>query len=238
MRQLSPAFIVTSLALAIASGNAFAQVSGAGTTRPTTAPASTITGNSTVTAGSSTAPAASTGSCTGTGGSTCSSSTTTSTANSSTAASTPSGPNGLSGASVTSPAPSAGVSSSSSSTGGSGIGAMGTNSTNEVFNPTAGVAANASGMTSGTVVPGAVISVDAGVNANGERGATDNRGAAAVNGTPGVTPTPLFELTARQGAAKQAARRARGDEPRVYGIAPRTDRDLTNQMPDDPIIRY
>jgi hypothetical protein len=38
--------------------------------------------------------------------------------------------------------------------------------------------------------------------------------------------------------AKEQRRRARGDEPRVYGIAPRTERDLTKQMPDDPIIRY
>ena len=55
---------------------------------------------------------------------------------------------------------------------------------------------------------------------------------------PAPAPTPLFELTARQGAAKEASRRARGEEPRVYGIAPRTDRDLTRQMPDDPVIRY
>lgn len=73
------------------------------------------------------------------------------------------------------------------------------------------------------------------MNAN-ERTSTSNAGAPNVPFEP--TPTPLFELTARQGAAKEAARRARGEEPRVYGIAPRTDRDLTKQMPDDPIIRY
>jgi hypothetical protein len=50
--------------------------------------------------------------------------------------------------------------------------------------------------------------------------------------------TPLFDQVAREGRAKDARRRAQGNEPRVYGIAPRTDRDLTYQMPDDPIIRY
>ena len=53
-----------------------------------------------------------------------------------------------------------------------------------------------------------------------------------------VLNTPIFDQAAREGRAKEARRRARGEEPRVYGIAPRTDRDLTWQMPDDPIIRY
>lgn len=52
------------------------------------------------------------------------------------------------------------------------------------------------------------------------------------------TPTPLFDQAARDGRAREQARRARGDEPRVYGIAPNTERDLTWQMPDDRIIRY
>jgi hypothetical protein len=106
---------------------------------------------------------------------------------------------------------------------------------NEIFNPTAGTATVGNGgpFAGGQ---GATI-VDAGVNANGERMATANS-APVANANPAVTPTPLFELTARQGAAKEAARRARGIEPRVYGIAPRTERDLTHQMPDDPIIRY
>lgn len=52
------------------------------------------------------------------------------------------------------------------------------------------------------------------------------------------TPTPFFNQAAREGRARDQARRARGDEPRVYGIAPNTERDLTWQMPDDRIIRY
>lgn len=140
MRQLSPAFVVTSLALVVASGSASAQTAGAGVNRSSS-------GNSTVT-------------------------------------SAPSETNGLSGSNVTAPV--------STSTG------------NDVLDPGAGTA---------TSTP-------------------------AANADPAVTSTPLFELVARQGTAKEAARRARGMEPRVYGIAPRTDRDLTHQMPDDPVIRY
>ena len=78
-----------------------------------------------------------------------------------------------------------------------------------------------------------------GVNANGERvgsGGADFR--AANNVVVAPTPTPIFNQAAARGAAREAARRARGDEPRIIGLAPRTDRDLTHQMPDDPIIRY
>ena len=73
------------------------------------------------------------------------------------------------------------------------------------------------------------------VTANGERS-----GSPVFTGqaNPNMTPTPLFNATAAQGAAREARRRARGEEPRIFGIAPRTDRDLTHQMRDDPIIRY
>jgi len=50
--------------------------------------------------------------------------------------------------------------------------------------------------------------------------------------------TPLFDQAAREGLAKEQRRRARGEEPRIIGIAPRTDADLSWQMPDDKIIRY
>jgi len=53
-----------------------------------------------------------------------------------------------------------------------------------------------------------------------------------------ATQTPLFDQVAREGRAKEADRRARGEEPRIYGIAPNTEADLTWQMPDDRIIRY
>lgn len=54
----------------------------------------------------------------------------------------------------------------------------------------------------------------------------------------GQTQTPLFDQAAREGREKEARRRARGEEPRIYGIAPNTERDLSWQMPDDRIIRY
>lgn len=80
-----------------------------------------------------------------------------------------------------------------------------------------------------------------GVNANGERvgsGGADFRAASNVVVAPAPAPTPIFNQAAARGAARDAARRARGDEPRIIGLAPRTDRDLSHQMPDDPIIRY
>jgi hypothetical protein len=52
------------------------------------------------------------------------------------------------------------------------------------------------------------------------------------------TQTPLFDQVAREGLAKEQRRRARGEEPRIIGIAPRTEADLSWQMPDDRIIRY
>ena len=63
---------------------------------------------------------------------------------------------------------------------------------------------------------------------------------AAAPATPSYTiiNTPLLDQAAREGRAKEARRRPRGEEPRVYGIAPRTDNDLTWQMPDDRVIRY
>ena len=111
---------------------------------------------------------------------------------------------------------------------------------------TGGTDTNVAGNIPGAVVvPGASFAgsgftggMDAsGVNVNGERvgngGGADFRANATAN-----TPTPLFDQAARRGAARDAARRARGEEPRIIGMAPRTDRDLTHQMPDDPVIRY
>ena len=56
---------------------------------------------------------------------------------------------------------------------------------------------------------------------------------------PAAAPnTPLLNQAVRDVRARDAAKRANGTESRVVGIAPRTDRDLSRQMPDDPIIRY
>ncbi len=55
---------------------------------------------------------------------------------------------------------------------------------------------------------------------------------------PASTPTPLLNETARRAQAREENRRASGREPRVIGIAPRTNADKTDQMPDDRVIRY
>lgn len=74
-----------------------------------------------------------------------------------------------------------------------------------------------------------------GVGANGER--VLQQGAAQPNQVT-IINTPTFDQAARQGQALEQRRRAAGIEPRIIGIAPNTERDLTHQMPDDPIIRY
>lgn len=55
---------------------------------------------------------------------------------------------------------------------------------------------------------------------------------------PMPTPTPLLNEATRKAQAREEARRASGRESRVFGIAPRTDADKTDQMPDDRVIRY
>ncbi len=56
--------------------------------------------------------------------------------------------------------------------------------------------------------------------------------------TAASTRTPLPNEITRSELDHEARDRARRDTPRVIGIAPRTDADRTDEMPDDPIIRY
>ena len=95
----------------------------------------------------------------------------------------------------------------------------------------------------GTAAPGIVTMVPDNVSVIGTGGSTtrfvapaptDSQAAQSVT----LSNTPLFDQAAREGRAKEERRRARGEEPRVYGIAPNTERDLTWQMPDDKVIRY
>ena len=88
-----------------------------------------------------------------------------------------------------------------------------------------------------TLVPDGTVSVIGGGSAGGQVVGVPATQSQQVTIAP-ATQTPLFNQVAREGRAKEAARRARGEEPRIYGIAPNTDRDLTHQMPDDRIIRY
>lgn len=272
MRRLTPSYIATSVAIALASTAALAQLQiqtvspGANTTAP--APTANASGNTV------------SGACAGTGGSTCTATTTAST----TAA-------GTTGSTVSSDTASGNVTAPASSDASTPVAASSGSSPSRPFTPdfvnnaaadapfrttpntpdatptgaalgqspgqtSSGTAAgnSSSGIDAGSqnlgtvnpsstnlgntaLVPGVAIGATtgvagtAGVNANGQR-------VGVVVAEEASPPTPLFELTARQGAEREARRRARGEEPRVYGIAPRTDRDLTHQMPDDPIIRY
>jgi hypothetical protein len=274
MRKPSPAYIATSVAIALSSTVALAQLQ----IQPV-APASTTAaapGGSNVSAGS----------CVGTGGSTCTANTTTAepvsttgtasesapasgdtvtaaspnastpTASSSGAtASSPATPGFVNSAAATAPfrttpntpdatptgaalGQSPGQTSSGTAAGNSSSGIDAGSQNLGTTNPSTGTLGNTA-LVPGVTIGGAtgIPVAGGGVNANGERIVGGN-GGSAFAGSAASTPTPLFELTAREGAAREARRRARGEEPRVYGIAPRTERDLTHQMPDDPIIRY
>lgn len=264
MRKLTPAYIVTSVAIALASTAALAQLQ-IQRVGPATS-STTATGSG---------PTVAAGGCAGTGGSTCTANTTTtnSTSTSGTLGSSAPSETTASG-SVTAPnatastatAASSGATASSPATPefvnsapadapfrttpntpdamptGAALGQSPgqTSSGTAAGNSSSGIdagsqnlgTANPSGANTTALVPGVIVGGPSapGVGTNVERGSI-----AVETATP---PTPLFELTARQGAEREARRRGRGEEPRVYGIAPRTDRDLTHQMPDDPIIRY
>jgi hypothetical protein len=56
--------------------------------------------------------------------------------------------------------------------------------------------------------------------------------------TTTVISTPLLDQATRNANARASRQRATKQEPRVVGIAPRTDADKTDQIPDDKIIRY
>jgi hypothetical protein len=57
--------------------------------------------------------------------------------------------------------------------------------------------------------------------------------AGAANATP-----PLLDQATRRAEQRMQRERAAGAAPRIIGIAPRTNVDRTDEMPDDPIIRY
>jgi hypothetical protein len=98
-----------------------------------------------------------------------------------------------------------------------------------------------SGGVVGNIDYGAMADAGSGVNANGERVASIG-GVGSSTPVPfeatARTPTPTYDLATRAATARDLNRRARGETPRVYGIAPRTNNDRTDQMPDDPVIRY
>lgn len=285
MRKLSPAFVVASVALAMASGTALAQA------RISSTPGTTSAGTTTVTTTQGGTRTAS-GGCVGTGGSSCSATTTSaggSAGSGVVVAST--GPSEINpNENVSAPAPvavaptvapttsapppvfvsnlapdapfrttpnpptatptaaalgrSLGQTSAGTASGNSGLGltgdSLGLSPAENLGNDLGtGVPVTGPFFVPGATTAGFTGGPDAGngVNANGERlgnGGADFRGSVVAQSTP----TPIFDAVAARALARQQARRARGDQPRIIGMAPRTERDLTHQMPDDPIIRY
>jgi len=77
-----------------------------------------------------------------------------------------------------------------------------------------------------------------GMGGGGAATPTYSGGTSTTVAIPATTPTPLLNQVTASEINKEARQRAQGREPRVIGIAPRGGVDRTNQMPDDPIIRY
>ena len=105
---------------------------------------------------------------------------------------------------------------------------------------------NFNGVPASALGAGAVAPVDVigGVSGGFAGSAAPASGGTAVAIAPGrslaagASTTPLLDQATRNAQQRLARERATGQAPRVIGIAPRTDADRTDQMPDDPIIRY
>ena len=105
---------------------------------------------------------------------------------------------------------------------------------------------NFNGVPASALGAGAVAPVDVigGVSGGYAGSAAPTMGGTAVAIAPGRSPatgasaTPLLDQATRNAEQRLARERATGRTPRVIGIAPNTNADRTDQMPDDPIIRY
>lgn len=234
MRKLSPTYVVTAVVLALAGSTAFAQTAAAPGARATV----TQTGNTTPAPTRTTAGTASTtgAGCQGTNGSTC----TTTTAGTTDAGSgtTPSGTMQNTNSPMQVQPGSGSASSTTAATGSSGAT---TNSTGTTTNSTAnGVNnANTTGVLPGNTGFGVVVppsDTSASTGANGNQASTS--APAAPQSTTIIMSTPLLDQATRDELAREAKQRRTGQQPRIIGIAPRTNADKTNQMPDDPVIRY
>lgn len=241
MRRFHTLHLAAAVAIAL-SGSAIAQTTTSGST-PRVAPAASTT--------TTAAPAASTGGCVGTGGSSCTATTSASTTTSNTGLVTTTSPTpgvrGESGASQMTLSETLG----GQAAGGSGS-AMGSNQTTVdpattrpgSFEPGGAFGPPGSTATTTTTIPatlpgttGALVLPAAGAEGLPQP-ATQQTVVIQQPQSQTRVATPIFDEVAREGRAKERQRRAQGNEPRIYGIAPRTDNDRTHQMPDDPIIRY
>ena len=253
MRSLKPLCLTAAVALALAGTSALAattaaRTSAAGTTASTTTGTAASSSSTGTTSTSGTTAAV--GGCSGTNGSTCTATSSSDAANSTATGSTVTQQN-------MPPAIAAGQSTSGTTattgTAGSGNGdtvppvrsGQGVNSVNVdptfsrpgAFDPggTFGPQAVTGTTTNGVVEGGGVILPNTGTTGGSQQNVFVQPSA---QGGVTLMNTPTFDQAARNGQAREARRRAAGNEPRVVGIAPRTERDLTWQMPDDPIIRY
>jgi hypothetical protein len=73
--------------------------------------------------------------------------------------------------------------------------------------------------------------------ANGERLPMNNAASALPAPAAAKTPTPTLDAATAAAQRRLSAKTAR-QQQQVYSVAPRTNNDKTDQMPDDPIIRY
>ncbi len=268
MRTLSPAHVVTAVVLSLAGTFAQAQSAGASpgnaaTASPppaimATSPGTRIGAASTGTTSSGTPSSSTTSSSTTANGATMSSSTNPT----ATGRSLNSPLNGTPSASSDTPAAGSTGASSEASFGpnssfanDSGNSALGTSpgqtsSGTASGNSSTGIGAGSSTLGTGVVggvgpgtnraviIPGDTagpVGVG-GISANGERigGAS---GSTVMLQSTARTPTPTFDAAARRGT-REIQRQANQRSSPVDSIRPRTDNDRTNQMPDDPVIRY
>ena len=93
-------------------------------------------------------------------------------------------------------------------------------------------------ISSGILLPGDLEGGYAGSAGPATAAAALGNGVQVSSGTAATVRTPLLDQVTRSETARAMRQRERGTTPRVIGIAPRTDNDRTDQMPDDPVIRY
>ena len=245
MRKYNPAYLAAAVAFALSGPAALAQTTGGtlsiapvGTTSTTT----TGTGATTGTA----SPAASTGGCVGTGGSTCTATTDSASASNSTLSTSTTPTPGVRSDSSASPPP-------SPSAGATGS-AMGTHQTTVdpattrpgSFEPGGAFGPAGTSAQGTTTVSSTLNGTNGAVLIPGDTGFAGNPSQQniVIQQQPAPQPeirtlsTPLLDHTAREAQSRETRRRNAKQEPRIIGIAPNTDRDLTHQMPDDRIIRY
>jgi hypothetical protein len=244
----------------IASGGVVRGTPATATTGTTTATTGTTTAT---TGGASTTPATG-GGCTGTNGSTCTTSSGTTTSGASTTAtSANSAPlNTINPATVSSSTPGATsttgaaetgtAANASAAQGTNNAASLGTTNANGTIGNTTGtytgpaVSPNNSGNMVG-IIPGnaginGIVPVDANGNPIGNPSGPNvvvqvPTNGATMGGTT-IVATPLLDQVTRNASARDTARRAKKQEPRIIGLAPRTDANKTDQIPDDKIIRY